>query len=81
MNILDFSSDPQDDAVTYPHRVCLALTARHLDPSGGISNFVLGLVKMLPDTMFDLVTDDATEAQKWFGILSLGRLNIQLTHQ
>lgn len=48
------------------------LTARHLDPSGGISNFVLGLVKMLPDTMFDLVTDDATEAQKWFGILFLG---------
>lgn len=69
MNILDFSSNPQDDAATYPHRVCLALTARHLDPSGGISNFVLSLVKMLPDTMFDLVTDDATEAQKWFGIL------------
>lgn len=69
VNILDFSSDPQTKTRNFPHRVCLALTARHLDPSGGISNFILGLVKMFPDTLFDIVTDDAAEAQKWFGVL------------
>lgn len=67
MSILDFIDNPQNESQTYSQRVCLALTARHLDPSGGISNFALGLVKMFPDTIFDIVTDDATEAQKWFG--------------
>ncbi len=67
MNILDFSTNPPNEEQSFPQRVCIALTARHLDPSGGISNFVLGLVKMFPNTLFDIVTDDTSEAQLWFG--------------
>lgn len=67
MNIFDYCDTPQIEEQSYPQRVCLALTSRHLDLSGGIANFILGLVKMFPNTLFDIVTDDSAEAQKWFG--------------